>query len=632
MRPLFPTELDSYLFFQGTHFQAYKMLGAHFTENAGEKGVLFSLWAPNAREVRVVGSFNYWDGSDHLMSKIHSSGIWSLFIPGLSEGELYKYQIFTHGGEVLYKADPYAFYGEYRPGTASRICSLEGYPWQDEVWQEEKQKKSSYKEPMLIYEVHLGSWRRQADGSYYSYRELADELVDYVVEMGFTHIEVMPLAEHPFDGSWGYQATGYYAVTSRFGSPQDFMFFVDRCHKRGIGVIIDWVPGHFCKDEHGLRMFDGTPLYEYPWPEKAENLEWGTLSFDLGKPEINSFLISNALFWLDVYHVDGIRIDAVANMLYLDYAREHDKWVPNVYGGHENLEAIAFLKKLNETVFKYFPSVLMIAEESTSWPLVTAPTFSGGLGFNYKWNMGWMNDTLHYMKKDSVYRKYHHHLLTFSFQYAYSENFLLPLSHDEVVHEKRSLIGKMPGDYWQKFANLRAYFLYMYTNPGKKLFFMGSEIAQFDEWKDHGQLDWNLLDFETHRSMQNYVKKLNKFYTDSPAMWELDYDPAGVQWIDADNHNQSVYLYIRKTYRPGEFLVIACNFTPTCYEDYSIGIPVLGDYIEAFNSDSQEHGGSGICNGGIIRGISTPCHNQPYSIKVKIPPLAGVVIKLLSRA
>jgi len=620
-----PTSYDLYLFHQGSHYRTYEIFGAHLEEMAGEKGVRFCLWAPNAREVRVVGDFNRWQGERHVMTKITPSGIWSVFVPRLKEGDLYKYEIHTDSEQVLLKADPYSFHSEPRPGTASKVFSPQGYEWQDRQWQQNKGTKPVYERPLLIYEVHLGSWRKK-DGQFLSYRELADQLVDYLIRMGYTHVELLPLTEHPLDGSWGYQSTGYYAPTSRYGTPHDFMFFVDQCHQAGLGVILDWVPGHFCKDDHGLRNFDGSPLYEYAAPRRSENEQWGTANFDLGKEEVVSFLISNALFWLDYYHIDGLRVDAVAHMLYLDYGKQEGQWVANQYGGKENLEAIAFLKRLNEAIFKYHPHALVIAEESTTWPLVTRPTYLGGLGFNYKWNMGWMNDMLRYMEMDPIHRKWHHNLLTFSFMYAFSENFILPLSHDEVVHGKKSLLDKMPGDYWQKFANLRAFYGYMMAHPGKKLLFMGGEFGQFSEWQVENNLDWHLLDYDMHKKFQQYVKDLNHFYRQENSLWEQDHSWQGFQWIDPHDYSQSVITFLRKARHPRDYLIIVCNFTPVVREGYRIGVPDLREYTEVFNSDREVYGGSGQING-TLRASRSAWHNQPYSLEIKIPPLAAVFLK-----
>ncbi len=621
-----PTEFDLYLFHEGNHFHSYRVLGAHPCEENGIEGVRFSLWAPDAGEVRVTGSFNHWQGHAHNMHRIGESGVWSIFIPELRQGELYKYEILTREGEVLLKSDPYAFYSEKRPNTASIVYSLEGYEWQDQEWQKSK-SEPAHNLPMNIYEVHLGSWKRKAGGEYYTYRELAEELVDYVVNMGFTHIELLPLAEHPYDDSWGYQVTGYYSVTSRYGTPHDFMYFVDRCHQKGIGVIMDWVPGHFCRDAHGLRRFDGSPLFEYQDYLKGENFQWGTMNFDLGRPEVQSFLISNAVFWMEKFHIDGLRVDAVASMLYLDHAKEPGQWVPNIYGGRENLEAIFFLRKLNENIFRFFPHALMMAEESTDWPLVSAPTYLGGLGFNFKWNMGWMNDMLKYMELDPVSRKWHHNLLTFSFWYALSENFILPLSHDEVVHRKKSLLEKMPGDYWQKFANVRLLLGYMLGHPGKKLLFMGGDIGQFIEWRAGTGLDWNLLEYDMHRNLNRFLRELNGFYRREKALWQIDYDHEGFEWIDPHDNNQSIISFIRRGRDPGDFLIIICNFTPVLHDGYRIGVPEPGGYIEVVNSDQGIYGGSGQENTGILAAAGQPFHNRPYSLELKIPPLAVIFLK-----
>lgn len=615
-----PTSHDIYLFHQGTLFKSYEMLGAHLKDEKGQKGVRFTVWAPNARSVSVVGSFNNWDKSRHPLQRQEESGIWSLFVPGIKEGELYKYHLLTPNGRELMKADPYAFYAETRPKSASIIYDLKGYNWGDAAWF--AQKKAAYQSPVNIYEVHLGSWKRKEDGSFYSFRELAHELVDYAAYMGYTHIQLLPVMEHPYDGSWGYQITGYYAVTSRFGTPRDFMYFVDRCHQKGLGVILDWVPAHFCRDGHGLIEFDGTPLYE------AEELAgWGTLRFDYGRPEVQSFLISNAVFWFEKYHVDGLRVDAVASMLYLNYGKQEGQWCPNRYGGNGNLEAIALLKKMNEAVFSFFPDALMIAEESTEWPLVTRPTYLGGLGFNYKWNMGWMNDVLRYMEKDPIYRSWHHNLLTFSFLYAFSENFVLPMSHDEVVHGKKSLIEKMPGDYWQKFANLRTFLGYMMTHPGKKLLFMGGEFAQFIEWRFYESLEWHLLDFQMHRRFHNYVRDLNLLYLQEKCLWQLDHTWEGFEWIDCHNNSQSIIVFLRKSKDEKEWLVVICNFTPSYYESFRVGVPQEGDYRELFNSDEDIYGGSDKKNHGIHKADQIPWHNRPYSLQIKMPPLAFVLFK-----
>lgn len=620
-------EYDRYLFHQGTHYASYSFLGGHLGVECGQVGARFAVWAPRAQRVSVVGDFNGWDGRQNPLERMPKSGIWSTFVPGLREGDVYKYEILTCQGALSLKADPYGFWAEKKPKTASRLCDLQGYQWQDQAWQEQKTKRDHFAEPMLIYEVHLGSWRQHGHEDYYTYQELTETLIDYVVEMGYTHIELLPVMEHPFDGSWGYQTMGYYAATSRHGHPRDFMAFIDACHLRGIGVILDWVPGHFVKDDPGLRLFDGTPCYEYEEARRAENKGWGTNNFDLGKTEVQSFLISNALYWLDVFHIDGLRVDAVASMLYLDYGREPGEWNPNSKGGRENLEGIAFLRKLNEEIFARFPKALMMAEESTAWPLVTMPTYLGGLGFNYKWNMGWMNDMLRYLKEDPIHRKYHHNLVTFSFMYAFSENFVLPISHDEVVHGKRSLLNKMPGDYWQKFANLRAFLGYMMGHPGKKLLFMGYEFGQFIEWKYDEDLDWHLLDYPMHRQMRDYNKELNHFYRENPSLWELDQSWDGFSWIDANDSEQSVLSFLRRGQDPKDFLVVVVNFTPVVREPYRIGVPEAGKYREVFNSDDPAWGGSGQKNQASLLTDEVRWHDQPYSLEIKLPPLATIFLR-----
>ncbi|MDF2961854.1 MAG: 1,4-alpha-glucan branching protein [Paenibacillus sp.] len=627
MMNLIPGPEDLFLFHEGSLYQSYRVLGAHFAEHEGTLGVRFAVWAPHAREVRVIGDFNNWNSSKHVMSKVSTWGVWSLFVPGIREGDYYKYEILTQHGTLVLKADPFAFYSELKPGTASRVFSLDGYDWKDRAWQENKSKIPSYNRPMNIYEVHMGTWKKKPDGEYCTYRELADEMVDYVADMGYTHVELMPLAEHPYDRSWGYQATGYYSVTSRFGTPKDFMYFVDRCHQAGLAVIMDWVPGHFVKDDHGLRQFDGQPLYEHNDPRYAEKPEWGTLSFDFSKPEVISFLISNALFWMDMYHIDGLRVDAVASLLYLNFGKPREQWIKNAHGGDENPDAIAFIKKLNHTVFAHYPHALMMAEDSTDWPLVTSPVYAGGLGFNYKWNMGWMNDMLKYMETDPYFRRGSHNLLTFSFMYTFSENYVLPLSHDEVVHGKKSLLNKMPGDYWQKFANLRVLYGYMMAHPGKKLLFMGGEFGQFDEWKDLEDLDWEMLGYDSHRSMHHYVRDLNHFYLQQKSLWELDHESEGFSWIDPHDNNQSIVTFMRKSKDPGDFLIIVCNFTPVTHSQYRIGVPLAGEYIELFNSDRPEYGGSAQINDGMLKTQTASWHYQPYSLQITVPPLAAIVLK-----
>ena len=627
MRQLNPiSDYDQYLFHEGRHFHSYRILGSHLGAYDKAEGVMFRVWAPNAEKVRVVGDFNNWSGDGHALRRLSDPGIWELFVPGIGAGALYKYEITAGDGGKKLKADPYAFWAEMRPGTASKVAWLDGYRWRDDVWPDGGQAAGGVNKPLAIYEVHLGSWRRKRDGGFYTYRELADELVDYVVDMAFTHIEIMPLAEHPFDRSWGYQATGYYAPTSRHGHPDDFKYFVDICHERGIGVILDWVPGHFCKDDHGLRLFDGTPLYESELSKLAENPGWGTLNFDYCRPEVWSFLISNALYWLDIFHVDGLRVDAVANMLYRDYGKSEEAWLPNQYGGRENLEAVDFIKKLNEVVHHYRPRALVIAEESTTWPLLTRPVYSGGLGFDYKWNMGWMNDTLKYMSTDPANRPNNHNLLTFSLLYAFSENFLLPLSHDEVVHQKNSLLAKMPGDYWQKFANLRAFYGYFMAHPGKKLLFMGGEFGQFTEWNEDRELDWMVLGFAMHANLRRYVQELNRYYRQDRALWQCDETWPGFEWIDCDDHRQSIISFIRKS-GDGEFTIILCNFIPVVRHEYRIGVPQPGRYREVLNSDLSQYGGSGQHNPH-LETDKVAWRNQPYSLSLTVPPLATIFIKL----
>ncbi|MDP5273915.1 1,4-alpha-glucan branching protein GlgB [Chengkuizengella axinellae] len=624
MLDLLPTMEQLDLFTEGDLFQAYKLFGAHIEKRDGVIGVRFTVWVPNAKSVHVVGDFNGWIGEQHRMHKVEEYGVWNIFIPHLVEGDLYKYEIHTMSNQVLLKSDPYAFFSEKRPQTASIVKSLNHYHWQDDNWQSEKRKSNVHAKPMNIYEVHLGSWKKRNNEGL-SYEQLADELVEYVIGMGYTHIELLPLMEHPYDRSWGYQITGYYSLTSRYGTPEQFMYFVDRCHQNGIGVILDWVPGHFCKDEHGLRQFDGTPLYEHEDMMKAEKPLWGTLSFDYNKPEVVSFLISNALFWMDVYHIDGFRVDAVASMINLNFDKPRHQHIKNKNGSTENLEALQFIKKLNETVFQYFPDALMMAEDSSDWPLVSAPTYDGGLGFNFKWNMGWMNDMLRYMETDSIFRPYEHKLITFSLLYAFSENYVLPFSHDEVVHGKKSMLNKMPGDYWQKFANLRLIYSYQMTHPGKKLNFMGSELAQFEEWKDLEQIDWMLLNFEMHDKYQQFVKELNFFYKLEPALWELDSYPSGFQWMDANNDKDCIISFIRKGDDEESILVI-CNFTALVHQNYLIGVNMPGVYEEIFNSDELKYGGSGQKNGRVKAQLKS-CNFQDFSIQLTIPPLATIMFK-----
>ncbi len=622
------SDFDRHLFNEGTHQEVYEKLGAHLMEISGVRGVLFAVWAPNARSVSVIGDFNAWDNRRHPMRVLGSSGIWELFVPGLAQGDTYKFAVKTQHGRVQDKADPYGFFGEVRPKTGSRVWDITKYAWKDSGWMAERAKTQNLAKPMSVYEVHPGSWKRVPgeDNRFLTYRELAVELTDYVKDMGYTHVELMPVSEHPFDGSWGYQVTGYYAPTSRYGTPDDFMFFVDHMHQNGIGVLVDWVPGHFPKDDHGLSNFDGTGLYEHADPRKGEHLDWGTKIFNYGRNEVRNFLISNALFWLDKYHIDGFRVDAVASMLYLDYSRQGDNWVPNQYGGRENLEAIDFMKKLNELVYAKFPGATTIAEESTAWGGVSRPTYVGGLGFEFKWNMGWMHDTLVYMSQDPVYRKYHQGTLTFSMIYAFSENFILVFSHDEVVHGKASMINKMPGDMWQKFANLRLLYTFMWSHPGKKLLFMGQDFGQWDEWSEARSLDWHLLDYEPHRKLRQLVRDLNRLYKNEPALYEVDFEPFGFEWVDFYDSDNSVISFIRKA-RNGEFLVIACNFTPVPRYDYRIGVPHLGRYEELLNSDSDAYWGGNIGNGGGLDADAIGWQGRPYSLKITLPPLGAVIFK-----
>lgn len=623
------TDYDVHLFHEGRHFRSYNMLGAHLSVMPdGTPGTRFAVWAPHAAKVSVVGNFNCWNGEAHVMQKIEDSGIWWTLIPSLAAGDIYKYQIITRSGECLLKADPFAFAAEMRPDTASVIQSQEGYNWRDEDWIS-RQKTTGTNGPIAIYEVHLGSWKQSKHGVFPSYRDLAHELIDYVVEMGFTHIELMPLAEHPLDASWGYQATGYYAPTSRYGKPDELRYFVDCCHQRGLGVIMDWVPGHFCKDDHGLRAFDGTNLFEGDDAKKAENYGWGTLNFDFSRREVWSFLISNALYWMDFFHIDGLRVDAVANMLYLDYGKEAGGWTANRFGGRENLEAVEFLKKLNEVVHLHYPSCLIIAEESTAWPAVSRPVYLGGLGFDYKWNMGWMNDLLQYMSQDPIHRKWHHKSLTFSLTYAFAENYVLPLSHDEVVHGKKSLLDKMPGDYWQKFANLRAFYAYFMAHPGKKLLFMGGEFGHYAEWQEWKGLDWQLLDYELHKKLQLFTQKLLHMYRQEPALWELDCGWQGFKWIDCNDADHSVIAFMRLS-AGGDAIITVCNFTPVVHYGYRIGVPQPGNYEEVLNSDALIFGGSGQ-GSATLQAEPTEWHGFKYSLSMTLPPLATVYLKVEKR-
>jgi 1,4-alpha-glucan branching enzyme len=626
------TEFDLYLFGEGNHFQLYDKLGAHLITHDGVLGVVFAVWAPNAERVSVIGEFNQWDGRRHPMRPRGGVGVWEIFIPGLAQGDLYKFEIKTHyQGYMAVKADPYAFASELRPKTASVVWDLNRYQWNDAAWLAGRQQRQALAAPLAVYEVHLGSWKRALDPSlghrWLTYRELADELVPYAKEMGYTHLELMPITEHPFDGSWGYQTIGYYAPTARFGTPDDFRYFVDRAHQAGLGVILDWVPAHFPKDGAGLSFFDGTHLYEHADPRKGEHQEWGTLIFNFGRNEVRAFLLSNALFWLDKYHIDGLRVDAVASMLYLDYSRKAGEWIPNQYGGRENLEAVAFIRRFNELVHEQYPSALTFAEESTAWPMVSRPAYLGGLGFDLKWNMGWMHDILEYATKDPIHRRYHHNELTFSLIYAFTENFLLPFSHDEVVYGKRSMLNKMPGDYWQKFANLRALYGYMYGHPGKKMLFMGSEFGQWNEWNYETELDWVLLEYDSHRQLREYVQALNQLYISQPALYEVDFEGDGFQWIDFRDVDNSIVSFFRRAKNPEDCVVVVANFTPVPREGYRVGVPLPGFYRELLNSDSALYGGSNTGNAGGVPSEPTAWQGQPYSVMLTIPPLGVMFFK-----
>ena len=622
-------DIDVYLLSEGNHLNMYKVLGAHLREMDGVQGVSFAVWAPNAKRVSVVGGFNNWHGRVNQMRKNTNRGVWDIFMPGLKEGEIYKYEIKTQNDYILTKSDPVGFYAEKRPHTASVVYNIDRYMWSDEDWMKYREEYNSFDKPMSIYEVHLGSWRRKENNEYLSYRELADTLVPYVVNMGFTHVEFLPLAEHPLDASWGYQVVGMFSATSRFGTPDDLRYLIDKFHQAGIGVIMDWVPAHFPKDGHGLVEFDGTHLYEHADPRKGEHKDWGTKIYNYGRTEVCNFLCASALYWLKEFHIDGLRVDAVASMLYLDYSRKPGEWIPNQYGGNENLEAISFLRKMNELVYGQCKGAFTCAEESTAWPMVSRPTSMGGLGFGYKWNMGWMNDTLRYMSHEPIHRKYHHGMLTFGLLYAFNENFILPISHDEVVHGKGSMLSKMPGDEWQKFANLRAYYGFMYTHPGKKLLFMGCEFGQDWEWNSEEGLRWFLLDYPMYKGMQNCVRDLNLMYKGNPSLYQIDFDYRGFEWIEHSDANDSVITYMRKGEKPGDYLIVACNFTPVVRNNYRIGVYEAGNYQEIFNSDDKNYWGSGVKNEGFMKAEEIGWNDKPRSINVTLPPLATIVIKLI---
>lgn len=624
------SDFDIYLFKEGNHFNAYEKLGSHIIEFDGQKGTYFAVWAPNAEKVYVIGDFNGWKPIHSLAARWDGSGIWEGFIPGVDKGTKYKYYIISKYGYCLEKGDPYAFFWEVPPATASIVWDLE-YKWNDEEWMKNRAKKNALNSPISIYEVHLGSWRRvpEEGNRFLTYRELAEWLPKYVKDMGFTHVEFLPVMEHPFYGSWGYQTIGYFAPTSRYGTPQDFMYLIDKLHQNEIGVILDWVPSHFPDDGHGLRFFDGTYLYEHQDPRKGYHPHWHSYIFNYGRNEVRNFLISSAMFWFEKYHIDGLRVDAVASMLYLDYGRKDGEWIPNKYGGRENLEAIEFLRRLNEAVYEKFPDIQTIAEESTSWPMVSRPTYLGGLGFGMKWNMGWMHDTLFYFSKDPIYRKYHHNQLTFSIWYAFSENFVLPLSHDEVVYGKGSLINKMPGDYWQKFANLRLLFGYMYAHPGKKLIFMGGEFGQWDEWYHEKSLDWHLLEYPQHQGIQKWIRDLNNLYKTEPSLHELDFEPTGFEWIDFSDADHSIISFLRKAKNSKDVILVVCNFTPVARFNYRIGIQFKGRFREILNSDSWIYGGSNCCNGTEVETEHIPFHGKPYSLSLTLPPLGILFLKYM---
>lgn len=611
-----------FVFHQGRNYRAQEFFGAHRTK---DDTFVFRVWAPHAESVSVVGDFNGWEPSRCVMTRINNEGVWEGFCSGVKPYDCYKFSITTKSGRVLHKADPYAVHAETRPGTASKIYES-AYKWNDSRWLKKRAENPVYSSPVNIYELHFGSWRKYEDGNFFTYRDMARELTAYVKDMGYTHIELMPLSEHPYDGSWGYQVTGYFAPTSRYGTPDDFKFFIDECHKAGIGVILDWVPAHFPKDAHGLYEFDGEACYEYSDPKKGEHLQWGTKVFDYGKNEVKSFLISNALYWINEYHIDGLRVDAVASMLYLDYGREEGQWIPNENGGNENLEAASFIKELNKAVFKEHGDVCMIAEESTSWPLVSKPVYMGGLGFNFKWNMGWMNDILRYFSMDGIYKKFNHDLITFSFFYAFSENFVLPISHDEVVHGKCSLINKIPGNYNEKFAGVRAFLGYMYAHPGKKLLFMGSEFGQFIEWDYKKELDWLLLDYEMHVLLKDYVKALNKFYKKNSPLWQIDFSWEGFSWIVSDDNDNSVIAFIR-TNEQGEQIIAVCNFTKVTRKNYNIGVPESGKYEIVFNSDAKEFGGCGEKVKRTYKTEKAELHGYKNSISLTLPGMSVMYLK-----
>ncbi len=623
------TDLDLHLFNEGNHYEIYDRLGAHARVCDGVSGTNFAVWAPNAQSISIVGDFNQWDDLRNPMRKRIPSGIWELFVPGIEPGEIYKFRITDSNGHQIEKADPFGFRSELPPRTASVVTDLDSYQWGDSNWMEKRAASNPLEEAVSVYELHLGSWRQEEgkENGWMNYRDLAHQVVEYCRELNFTHIELMPVSEHPFTGSWGYQTVGYFACTSRYGTPEDFMYFVDYCHQNDLGVIIDWVPAHFPKDNHGLANFDGTALYEHSDPRQGVHPDWDTLIFNYDRNEVRNFLISNAMFWLKKYHIDGLRVDAVASMLYLDYSRKEGQWIPNKFGGRENLGAIDFLKTMNERVHESFPGVLTLAEESTAWGGVSRPTYAGGLGFSMKWNMGWMNDTLRYFCKDPIHRKYHHDELTFSLIYAFTENFMLPFSHDEVVHGKGSLLDQMPGDLWQKFANLRLLYSYMWTHPGKNLLFMGCEFGQWNEWNCNSSLQWDLLQWDSHQGLQKMIGDLNAIYRNEPALYEVDFESHGFEWVDCMNSEMSMLSYLRRAKNPEDFVQVCCNFTPSPHTEFRLGVPEPGHYREVFNSDSEFYGGSNIGNGMGIDSEPIEAQGRPNSIKLSIPPLAVMMFK-----
>ncbi len=624
------TDFDIHLIAEGSHLEQYRKLGSHPARMGDAPGVAFAVWAPNAERVSVVGDFNGWDGRAHPMRNRGECGIWEIFIPGIGEGEIYKYEIrVRENGDILLKSDPHGFRFETPPRTGSIVCDIDGYAWGDGAWMESRRARNHLESPMAVYEVHLGSWRRVAEegNRQLTYGELADALVAYVKEMGYTHVELLPVAEHPFDGSWGYQPLGYFAPTSRFGRPADFMAFVDRLHREGIGVIVDWVPAHFPKDAHGLAWFDGSHLYEHADPRKGEHRDWGTLIFNYGRREVANFLLCNALFWLEKYHIDGLRVDAVASMLYLDYSREPGEWIPNEFGGNENLEAIAFIKRMNEIVHARCPGAVTIAEESTAWPAVSRPVYLGGLGFTFKWNMGWMHDMLQFFEKEPVHRKFHFNELTFALLYAFHENFVLPFSHDEVVHMKGSMLGKMPGDLWQRFANVRLLYAYMYAHPGKKLLFMGNEFAQWNEWNHEESLQWDLLQWETHKGVQSFVRDLNRCYAALPPLHEADFRPEGFEWVDFRDVDNSIVTFLRRGKNPADAVVCVFNFTPVVREKYRMGVPAPGFYREVVNSDAAVYGGTNVGNAGGVEADAIPWMGRDHSVLLTLPPLGALYLR-----